>query len=322
MANKRFMDFTTDEMPSASSYLLEADSVNGVRKCTIENAVAGTNIVTNVSNKVTNVFYNNAAAHNGIYRGKDLTNYFDSGEMSVAISAGTFDDIYIGDYITKTINIPAVTYTNKSGTEVTQTSQTFTDVKWLVAAIDVHLGCGDIATTEHHVLLIPNSAIQRNVNMNPTNDTTGAYLGSDMWTVHMPIWTAAIKSAFGSTHVLSHKELLSNATDTTVQSTGGGMTGKASNFAWVTVEGANIPKEAMIYGGSVWGSSYDVGDFPRQLPLYALKCNHIDIRNWSWLRTVASSARFSVSGINGSADRNNASVTNSTGGILPYFLLK
>ena len=36
-----------------------------------------------------------AAAHNGIYRGKDLTSYFNSGGMSAAIANGTFDDIPI-----------------------------------------------------------------------------------------------------------------------------------------------------------------------------------------------------------------------------------
>jgi hypothetical protein len=43
--------------------------------------------------------YDNAGAHNSIYRGKDLTSYFDSGEMSTAIANGTFANIYPGDYM-------------------------------------------------------------------------------------------------------------------------------------------------------------------------------------------------------------------------------
>ena len=52
MANKRFLDFTTDETPSGSSFILEADSVNGVRKTTIEKAVAATDAFANINNKV------------------------------------------------------------------------------------------------------------------------------------------------------------------------------------------------------------------------------------------------------------------------------
>ena len=261
-----------------------------------------------------------AAMHNGLYRGKDLTEYMESGQMSLDIAAGDFSKIYIGDYVIKSVTTAATTYTNKSGTAVTQAEATYSNVKWLVAAIDPHLHCGDTETTEHHVLLIPASTLQRNISMNPTADTTGAYVGSDMWTKIIPIWTAAIKSAFGAAHVLSHRELLANATSTTVQSTGGGMTGKSSNWAWTTVEGANIPNEAMVYGGSVFGSSYDVGDFPRMLPLYALKCNHLEDRSWFWLRAVASSSRFARADPYGDAAYVDASDSGASGGVRPYFL--
>ena len=261
-----------------------------------------------------------AAMHNGLYRGKDLTEYMESGQMSLDIAAGDFSKIYIGDYVIKSVTTAATTYTNKSGTAVTQAEATYSNVKWLVAAIDPHLHCGDTETTEHHVLLIPASTLQREVKMNPTADTAGAYVGSDMWTKIMPIWTAAIKSAFGAAHVLSHRELLANATSTTVQSTAGGMTGKSSNWAWTTVEGANIPNEAMVYGGSVFGSSYDVGDFPRMLPLYALKCNHLEDRSWFWLRAVASSSRFASATNSGGANYGDASYSFADGGVRPYFL--
>jgi hypothetical protein len=266
------------------------------------------------------VIVDSAAAHNAIYRGKDLTEYMESGQMSRDIAAGDFSKIYIGDYVIKTVTTAATTYTNKAGNSVTQAAATYTSVKWLVAAIDPHLHCGDTETTAHHVLLIPASTLQRNIGMNPTNDTTGAYVGSDMWTKIMPIWTAAIKAAFGSDHVLSHREVLANATNTTVQSTGGGMTGKSSNWAWTTVEGANIPNETMVYGGSVFGSGYDVGDFPRMLPLYALKCNHLEDKSWFWLRAVASSSGFAFAYDGGSADHLGASTSYASGGVRPYFL--
>ena len=265
---------------------------------------------------------NYTAAHqNGIARGADLTAYWDSGYMSANIQAGKFVGMHIGDYIIKTVNLPATTYTDKAGTQKTQAAVTYENVKWLIAAIDPHLHCGDTETTAHHVLIIPASTLQRNVSMNPTNDTTGAYLGSNMWKVHMPNWATAIKNAFGSAHILSHRELLSNAINTTVQGTAGGLVGKSSSWAWTTVE-ANIPNEAMVYGNSAFGSSFDEGDFPRQLPLYALKCGHLDDRSWFWLRSVASSSRFANAGYYGNADFYDASSASADGGIRPYSLLR
>ena len=265
---------------------------------------------------------NVAAAHNGIYRGKDLTSYFNSGQMSTDIANGKFDDIYIGDYITKTVNLPAITYTDKAGTEKTQAAQTFNNVKWLVAALDPHIHCGDTETTAHHVLLIPSSTLQRNVSMNPTNATEGGYVGSDMWRVHMPNWANAIKTAFGSAHVLKHRELLTNAVNATAASAAGvGWVGTTSVWAWTDVE-VNIPNESMIYGHH-WGSSgHEGGDFPRMLPLYALKCGHLDDRSWFWLRTVSSASYFALAYGLGNASSRGASLADGGGGIRPYFLFR
>ena len=263
-----------------------------------------------------------AAAHNGIFRGKDLTEYWNSGQMSQDIQAGNFENIYIGDYIIKTVNLPAITYTNKSGTSVTQAAVTYENVKWLIAAIDPHLHCGDTETTAHHVLIIPASTLQRNVSMNPTNDTTGAYLGSDMWKIHMPNWATAIKNAFGATHILKHRELLSNAINATAASAAGsGFVGTASGWAWTDVE-VNIPNEHMIYGKVFGSSGHDAGDFPRMLPLYALKCSHLDDRSWFWLRDVASASHCCRAYSSGDAHYHGAADSHGGGGIRPYSLLR
>lgn len=264
-----------------------------------------------------------AAHQNGIYRGADITAYWQSGYMSTNIRAGKFVGMHIGDYITKTVNLPAITYTNNSGTQVTQAAQTFSNVKWLLGAFDQHLHCGDTETTAHHVLIIPASTLQRNVPMNDTNTTEGGYLGSKMWTEQMPLWATGIKAAFGEAHVLSHRELLTNAVNATgASSAGAGWVGAATGWVWTTVL-VNIPNETMVYGGMVFSSSgFDVGDFPRQLPLYALKCSHLDDRSWFWLRAVASASRFCVAATNGGAGCLDASNSHATGGIRPYFLLR
>jgi hypothetical protein len=230
--------------------------------------------------------------------------------------------MHIGDYIIKSIDLPAMTYTDKSGTSVTQDAQTFSNAKWLVGAFAPHLHCGDTETTAHHVLLIPASTLQRNVSMNPTNTTEGGYLGSDMWKVHMPVWATAIKNAFGSAHVLKHRELLTNAVNATAASAAGAnFVGTTSGWAWTDVE-VNIPNESMVYG-QLWGSSgHDGGDFPRMLPLYALKSGHLDDRSWFWLRSVASASHFCRAGHDGVAGDSGASTSSSNGGIRPYFLYR
>lgn len=88
--------------------------------------------------------YPTAAAHNSIYRGKDLTAYMESGGMSTAIANGTFTDIYPGDYIIKSITIDGTTYSN---------------VKFIVMDLDYHLHCGDTETTAHHVVIMPEEAL-------------------------------------------------------------------------------------------------------------------------------------------------------------------
>lgn len=265
----------------------------------------------------------NAAAHNGIYRGKDLTSYFNSGDMSTAIANGTFNDIFIGDYITKTINLPAINYTDKEGNAQTQAAQTFTDVKWYVAGIDSHLRAGDAKTADHHVALISANALQRNVRMNPTNDTTGGYIGSDMWRIHMPNLAAAIKAAFGEAHVLKHREWLTNAVNSTASAgSANDWKGAANGLVWTDVE-VNIPTEQMVYGCNIFGCGHDCDEWTEQLPFFALR-QYVgsDDRSWFWLRQVASASNFASADGRGVANAHGASMANASGGIRPVFLLR
>ena len=257
-----------------------------------------------------------AAHQNSDFRGADLTAYWDSGLMSANIQAGKFVGMHIGDYIVKSVTASGTTYNN---------------VKWLFAAFDPHLHCGydpnntdgkGGVTTDHHVLIIPNTTLQRNVSMNDTDTTSGGYLGSKMWKTHIPAWATGIKNAFGSSHILPHWDILSNSVDNNGYPANGLGRGVANNWAWTKVE-VNIPNEPMVYGGNVWASSAeDVGSFPRQLPLFALKCSHLYDRSWFWLRAVASSSYFANANSTGDANIRVASDAGAGGGIRPYSLLR
>lgn len=224
------------------------------------------------------VIYDNAAAHNGIYRGKDLTAYFNSGEMSAAIADGSFRNIYPGDYIIKSITIDGTTYSN---------------VKFIIMDLDYHLHCGDTETTAHHVVIMPEEQLGT-AKMNSSNTTTGGYVGSAMWTTHIPKVVAGFEAAFGAAHILEHRELLSNAIDDSVKSNAyDGWSGATSSWAWTSVK-ANLANENMVYGAPVISSSlHDTGECNSQLAAFRL--NHGLIcskRYWWWLRSVAYSSDF------------------------------
>ena len=232
----------------------------------------------------------NAGAHNCVYRGKYLGNALTI-EQKAQISAGTFNDLYIGDY------------------------WTIGGVNYRIAAFDYWLNSGDTQCTKHHVVIVPDSCLY-NAQMNTTDVTTGAYIGSEMYTTNLEQAKTTINNAFGSNHILSHREYLPNATkaatDPTYESAG----------SWYdsTVE---LMNERMVYGADILHNIEVNGAIPTnytidksQLPLFALEPSRICNRaNW-WLRDVVSAASFAFVGYGGRAASYNAS--NSIG-VRPAF---
>ena len=245
-----------------------------------------------------------AAHHNDTYRGADLTAYWESGYMSVNIQAGEFVGIYPGDYITKTVTINGTTYENQ---------------KFIVMDLDYFLpwSFGDSGEFRHHLVMMPEGTLG-NQYMNSTNIITGGYAGSYMHTTHIPKVNAGIVAAFGSSHVLSHREYLTNTTDTTKPSgAGGAYVGAATN--WTAVSGLKccLCSENMVYGGRVWGDSLDTGCANRQLS--AFRHNKQLCKTTSfWLRAVAHSTSFALAYSIGFANGHGASFAR---GVRPYFLL-
>lgn len=244
------------------------------------------------SNLKSIVVASNSGAHNTIYRGKDITDLFYNGTLSQQIAAGTFDDIFIGDYI------------------IGKTSGR----KYLVADINYRLHCGDTECTKPHVLMIP-ERIMGTAQMNDSHVTTGGYVGSKMYTTNLAQFKTVIQNDFGSGHILNHRELLTNAvTD-----------GKSSGWAWYdsTIE---LMNESMVYGHNAWGShhGYETGIDKSQLSLFKHKpdlivtLNDAGSRYWYWLRDVVSSSSFADVNGNGVAANNGAG---DSGGVRPDFLI-
>ena len=228
--------------------------------------------VSQLKNDIAPLIYNNAGAHNAVYRGKNLGTSVSAAQWA-AIADGTFTDMYIGDYWT----IGSVTYR--------------------IAAFDYYYHTGDSDCMTHHVTLVPD-AIMYSQCMNDTDVTTGAYVGSKMYTEGLTQAKNTINAAFGSSHILNHRKYLQNAvTD-----------GYASSASWYdsTVE---LMTEQNVYGCKIFGNvsngtarpdNYTVDK--SQYPLFKFRPDLISNRMSYWLRDVVSDAHFARVYYDGAAD--------------------
>lgn len=253
-----------------------------------------------------NVFSNSAAAHNSIYRGKNLTDVYTVDEICQRISAGTFEDLYIGDYFDISIT------TSLGGTET---------VRCVLAGFDIMWNNGDTAFTKHHAVIVPKDCFKTTAKMNDTNETTGGYAGSKMHTETLPVYAEALQTALNN-HIISHRELLSTAVSTTGNSNAGaGFTGYASGWAWKDCL-LRLMSEIQVYGSTVLSSSfYDTGNANIQFPLFRLAPNlkvaglgHNGSRMWYYLSAVVSAAAFANCNNNGNSNNNSAA---GDGGVRP-----
>lgn len=270
---KKVTELTAFTTPT-DSCLIPIHDGTGLKKITFANfrakAVEGTEA------KIAPLLFNNAGAHNAIYRGKSLGSTVTTVQYA-AIKAGTFDDLYIGDY------------------------WTIGGVNYRIAAFDYYLNSGDTSCTTHHVVIVPDTCLY-NAQMHNTssggyeggaaNTTTGGYVGSDMYKSNLEQAKTTIKSAF-SGHVLKHRIYLTNAV----------ANGRASGGAWCDSE-VDLMCEQMVYGSGIFSPVSDGSNVPAnyrveksQLPLFQHEPSRICNRNNWWLRDVITASYFaSVSG--------------------------
>lgn len=268
--------------------------------------------LTNLGIKNCFVVPNSAAAHNALFRGENLVTRFGSiANISTAVRAGNFEDIFIGDYIEASMT------SSLAGAET---------VRWCVAGIDSYMNVGDTPTTQHHLVMIAEDAFKTNHVMNTTNTTAGGFKGSYMWTTIIPAYNTAVRNAIGSSYVLSHRELISNDMNSSLASmAGAGWGGASSGWEWVDAY-LMLPSEVQVYGSTVFSSSFfDVGNRNRQLPYFALRQDKLVANlgmtggraSW-WLSAVAGAAYFAIVSGYGFASYDGASV--AWVGIRPLFL--
>lgn len=278
---KKFADLEAILSVTGTEQMLIHDG-NGVKVITVENLHKG--LQADIDS-VRNVLADGAAAHNCIYRGKNLGTSV-TAEQYAAISSGKFTDLYIGDYWV----IKGVTYR--------------------IAAFDYYYNCGDTNFTKHHVVIVPDTSLYK-AQMNTSNVTTGGYTGSAMYKSNLAQAKTTIKAAFGSAHVLTKRELLTNAVNGNTP----------SGWAWFDSD-VELMNEVQAYGSVAWGAhdgnGYNVASGDGQFPLFMFDRTKLHNREDYWLRDVVSATAFSLVSTGGYADGNGAS---HSYGVRPAFCI-
>lgn len=279
----KITDYSAIEALNSGSVLL-VDGTGGTKKILATNLMKA---LAEVSDDVN--------LHRNTYGGRSLGTSV-SADQWAQITAGTFHGMLAGDY------------------------WTIGGVKWLIADFDYWLHCGDTECTKHHLVMIPETCLY-NAKMNDTNIVTGAYVGSLMYTANLATAKSTIDTAFGSAHILNHREWLPNAVTDGVE-TGG---------AWMDSK-VELMNERMVYGADVFhncinGTRWPGGNYTidkTQLAIFRLDNTKIVAFNTAatparadwWLRDVCYSANFASVSSGGIANNNSASNSN---GVRPAF---
>lgn len=265
----------TLRLSGISDPILDADAAN---KAYVDSKAGGLSIASN------------AGAHNSIFRGKYLGSSVTAAQYA-AIAAGTFEDLFIGDY------------------------WTINNINWRIAAFDYYFGTGSTALTTHHAVIVPDTHLDLG-KMNDTNTTTGGYVNSKMRISYLTSSINKINVAF-SNHVLTHEFRMSNAVSN----------GKVSGSMSVN-ESVVLMSERNVYGQTIMSSECNDGsDNPSwytydraQFPLFALAPEFIQKdRNYYWLRDVVSATYFAGINTIGFASRSGAG---DNAGVRPAFSIK
>lgn len=234
----------------------------------------------------------NAGFHNSIFRGKYLGTSL-SAAQSAQIQAGTFDDLFVGDY------------------------WTINGFNWRIADFDPYYRCGNNISLGHHIAVVPDTNLYSTM-WNDTNTTAGGYVASKI-RANIKSSTSGsaegaelkVIAAFGSSHVLSYRAIYPSTYNTS---------GNATDWAWVDAR-VELMNENEVYGSQVWsvgGKGYEVGMNKRQLSLFRIAPQFINIRASWWLRSVASATGAADVFINGYADYYSASTSH---GVRPLSLI-
>ena len=257
----------------------------------------------NVNITLDNIGTGTAGFHNSIFRGKNLGTSVTSAQWT-AIGNGTFDDLFIGDY------------------------WVINGVTWRIAAFDYWYNTGDTVCTTHHIVIVPDTNLL-SANGSTTHwlhhedKSDGAYVGTDFYAgtndnTGKAQCRSKAQSAFGSSHILTHRVPFQNSA-----MSGSTNVGYSTAGAWYDSD-IDIMSEPMVYGSKIFADVKCGGAIPNmfaidnsQLPLFALAHSFICNRALWWLRDVVSATYFAGVYLHGTCHYFGAS--SSWVGVRPAF---
>ena len=266
-------------------------STSGTNKDAGSKKLATEEYVTNLVGGILSI--NNASFHNSIFRGKDITSYFTDGSLYNRIANGTFEDLFVGDYIIQN------------------------NITWRIAGFDIHLNKGDQPLITHHAVIVPDSNLTTEV-MNWEGSTEGGYVGSLVYGTTLPsVLTDYITPVFGN-HIIEYRAFLTNGINPTGYNSSGTNDGCSNSCAWFSRK-LDLMDECEVYGCPIHSSSaFDCGSAYTQLPLFALAPQYILSDESYWLKDVSTSHSYASVTNSGIAD---GAWTAAILGVRPRFLI-
>ena len=280
-------------------------STSGKNKDDGSKKLATEEYVTNLVND-TCLCINNAGFHNSIFRGKDITSYLTDGSLYTRISNGTFEDLFVGDYIIQN------------------------NITWRIAGFDLYLHKGDIELTKHHAIIVPDKRLT-DCRMKASDTTVNGYRNSSGCDYTMTeVLNTYITPVFGN-HVIEIRNLLTRGINETGYNRYGTNSGCSNEVRWYSRK-VDLMNEVQVFGSIIWSSSgYDIGSDNCQLPLFRLAPEFIADRSyenlhqdenpeltWYWLRDIASASSYAGVDTYGNSSGYPAS---KAAGVRPYFYI-
>ena len=226
-----------------------------------------------------------AAAHNAICREKKLGNTLTS-KMLASIRDGSFNDLYVCDYIETEDNI-----------------YRFMD-------FDYFLGCCSSASggriERHHAILVPDKAMSSSAIDNYPEVTQPKE--THMYVNKLPEVTQTLKGIFGNDNVAMMDRIITKTVN-----------GESTGWDWVNV-GADLLTEVMVMGHNSWGRwvGFQTGIMKGQLSGFRyshyLMCSNEDY----WLRDKRSATNYALISSDGYSSSDTGSLQH---GVRPFFVI-
>ena len=231
------------------------------------------------------LFSPGAAAHNAICRGKRLGNTLTS-EMLASIRDGSFNNLYVCDYIETEDNI-----------------YRFMDFDYFLGCVS---GASGGRIERHHAILVPDKVMSSSAIDNYPEVTQPKE--THMYVNKLPEITQTLKDIFGNDNVAMMDRVITKTVN-----------GESTGWDWVNV-GADLLTEVMVMGHSSWGQwvGFQTGIMKGQLAgfrySHSLMCSNKDY----WLRDKRSATNYALISFDGYSSSDTGSLQH---GVRPFFVI-